>query len=234
MDIVELCRRIRENEPVVFVKYGDGEILCMTGATGANCDNDPYTKPLANGLIQSLAYYIQHPYSYVGRWHGEEGQQRMSWLLDQLQLSQPKWVDYHLVMNDDTAFLKPNMRTFLITVQEVHRKKIIFSNAENIRMKELFKADSYITIPPRNWFAEFEKYFELVCSEISDNCIVFTAGGQGSKVLVACLLQKYPSITCIDIGSSFDFICQKKKTRAWQHEYEDQYKYYYDRLPEGW
>lgn len=234
MNTLELSRRIRENEPVAFVKYGDGEILCMTGATGENCDNDPYTPPLANALIQSFVYYINHPYAYVGRWHGDEGLQRLSRLQNELNLTDPKWVDYHIVMNDDKAFGKPDMYIFLKTIQESSRKKIIISNSKNIKMKELFNADSYITIPPRNWFVEFNTYFDLVKKEIIPNCIIFTAAGQGSKVLIAHLLLLNHGITCIDIGSSFDYLCQKEKSRSWGHSYEQEYEYYKDILPKNW
>ena len=235
MDTLSLCDRLKKNEQTIFVKYGDGEISCMIGIQGHNCDNDPYTPALRSGLIQSLLYYIQHPNAYVGKWHGLEGQAQMQQLLQMfVSGEQPKWVDYHLVMNDDTAFTKPSMYTFLETIQNLNRKKIIFTNAANHRMMDLFKAQAHIVVPPNNWFKDFEQYLEQLEKEMTDNCVLFTAAGQGSKVMIAFLTAKYPTLSCVDIGSSFDFICQKQKSRAWFHTYEDQYNYYKALLPEGW
>ncbi len=234
MNTFELCEQLKQNQQVIFVKFGDGEISCMRGARGYNCDKDPYTPSLRIGLIQSFLYYVGHPNAYVGKWDAS-GQETLQDILKvYLGGQQPKWVDYHLVMNDDKAFSNNSMYTFLETVQNLPRKKIILTNAANSRMPALFKAQAQIVVPPNNWFQEFKTFAELVESEITDNCVLFTAAGQGSKVMIAYLTSKYPTISCIDIGSSFDFLCQKKKTRAWNHTYEDQYNYYKKLLPEGW
>lgn len=231
---LDVCKRIQNNEQIIFVKYGDGEINCMTGSQGANCDNDPYTAPLGNGLVHSLIFYINHPNAYVGKWHGSEGIEKMNYVLKLLNVGEPKWVDYHLVMNDNKFFGKKDMFTLLQTIQNTTRKKIIFTNEKNIRMKNLFRADSHIVIPPFNWFVNLEHYFNLVLSELTPDSILFTAGGQGSKVLIAELLKRVPTITCIDIGSSFDFLCQKKKSRDWTHTYEEEVEYYKELLPAYW
>ena len=39
------------NENFTFVKYGDGELLCMLGAKGENCDFHPYTPKLLRLLF---------------------------------------------------------------------------------------------------------------------------------------------------------------------------------------
>ena len=38
------------NENFTFVKYGDGEILCMIGGKGKNCDHHPYSEKLRKEL----------------------------------------------------------------------------------------------------------------------------------------------------------------------------------------
>jgi hypothetical protein len=234
MNTLELCERLKQNQQIIFVKYGDGEISCMIGVQGCNCDNDSYTPNLRIGLIKSFLFFFGHPNAYIGKWEAP-GKEFLQFILENyVGGQQPKWVDYHFVMNDDKAFSNPNMYTFLETVQMLPRKKILLTNAENYRMLHLFKAQAHIVVPPNNWFQEFEKYAELIERELTDNCVLFTAAGQGSKVMIAYLTSKYPTISCIDIGSSFDFLCQKKKSRAWNHTYEDQYNYYKNLLPEGW
>jgi len=229
----EVSRRIAESIQIVFIKYGDGETSCMLRHQGCNCDGDPYTAELGTGLLNSLKFYSSsnNMNIYIGDWHDNTV---INSLLRSHQINSPQFANYHLIMNDDGAFGNDCMYNFLKTIQETPRKKIIISNEKNKKMKELFNANSYVTVPPNNWFVEFEKYFEIVKNEITDNCIVFTAAGQGSKVLVAELLKRFPSLTCLDIGSSFDFLCQKTKSRAWGHTYEDEYNYYKGILPENW
>ena len=39
-------KKLMYGENFTFVKYGDGEIICMIGGTGKNCDDHPYSKKL--------------------------------------------------------------------------------------------------------------------------------------------------------------------------------------------
>ncbi len=230
----EVASRIQENKQIVFVKYGDGEINCMTGMQGHNCDNDPYTPYLRNELIHSFIFYIDHPEFYVGKWHGDEANLRMQSLLHMLDKKEPTWADYHLVMNDNYFYKRGGMFKLLQSIQLSPRKKIILSNEQNIRMKELFGADAYIVVPGNNWFEHFPHYFNQVVSELTPDCLVFTSAGMGSKVMIAELLKVMPTISCIDFGSSFDLLCRKKKSRWWDHTYEDETTYFKDLLPPNW
>ena len=234
MDTIELTNRIKNNEQIIFLKYGDGELEAIYGSSGANCDNDPYTKELGQGLVNSLVLYSFHPNAYIGKWHGEYGFQRLQHVINTLQIPQPKFVDYHIVYNDEKVFDNQNLFHFVKTVQESSQKKIIVSNSNNIRLKKVFNTENFIEVPPRNWFVDFNQYLEKCKSELTDNCILLTAAGMGSKVLIAELLKTNPTISAIDIGSSFDFLCQEKNTRDRTYTYNDIYNYYKDILPKDW
>jgi hypothetical protein len=234
MYTLELNEKIRNNEQVIFVKYGDGEINCMFAQEGTNCDGDPYTKDLGNGLINSLALYCHHKNSYIGKWHGIEGFQKLAYLMNILTLPNPQFVDYHLVYNDEKVFFNKNLYNFVKVIQESNQKKIIISNNNNIRLKKVFNTENFITVASKNWFINYQSLLEFMKNEITDNCILLTAAGMGSKVLIADLLQTNPTISAIDIGSSFDYLCQKKNTRDRTHTYEDIYNYYKELLPSDW
>ena len=50
---------VRNNKPVVFCKFGDGEYYCMIKYTGngplsQNCDNDTFTQNLSDSLVSSF------------------------------------------------------------------------------------------------------------------------------------------------------------------------------------
>jgi hypothetical protein len=225
----DVADRIKNNEQIVFVKYGDGETQCMLGYPGANCDSDPYTPALGAALRSSLRFYIEHKGCYVGRWHDGAF---ITPVIEQLGMGEPTWAPYHLVMNADAMYEHPHMHSFLETVQQTPRRKIVVSNGANAYMKPLFRADAFVEVPPCNWFVDFDSYFEQVKREVTDDCIVFTSAGQGSKVLIAELLRVCPGISCVDIGSSFDFICQRRVTRdRYMHNYDRELAYYADLLP---
>jgi hypothetical protein len=234
MDTIQFTDKIKNSEQVIFLKFGDGEVNGIYNESGANCDNDPYTKELGQGLVNSLILYSHHPNAYIGKWHGEQGFQRLQHVINVLQIPQPKFVDYHLVYNDEKVFFNKNLFNFVKTVQDSDRKKIIVSNSNNIRLKKVFNTENFFEVAPRNWFVNFDSILSQLKEQITDNCILLTAAGMGSKVLIAELLKTNPTISAIDIGSSFDYLCQKKNTRDRTHSYEDIYNYYKELLPSDW
>jgi hypothetical protein len=226
----DVTQRIKNNEQIVFVKYGDGEIYCMLGVQGQNCDNDPYTPSLRAGLVKSLIFYIKNKQYYVGQWH--HNTTLINPILQVLKLDEPTWAPYHLVMNADKIYEKPYMHDFLKTLQDTNRRKIIVSNNKNIAMKQLFNTDLFVEVPPNNWFINFNEVLNEVKKLVTNDCILLTAAGQGSKVLIATLLEEFSTISCIDIGSSFDYLAQATPTRdRGDHDYKKEYYYYYDILP---
>lgn len=54
-----------------------------------------------------------------------------------------------------------------------------------------------------------------------------------SKVLINDITDRY-DLTFIDLGSAFDFLGGKVKTRPFKHSYEDYVNYYKDLLPPAW
>ena len=226
----ELISKINNNEQIIFVKYGDGEINCMLGHEGENCDGDPYIPELRSGLIQSLEIYCTHQNAYIAKWPFGNS---LDYIIQQLKFPTPKYTDYHLAMNDDEFNKDNSMYNLVESIQKIKKKKIIITNELNNSMKDLFNADVLIKVPQNNWFKEHPYYFQQVFNELTNDSLLITAAGQGSKVLIATALIYFPNISCIDIGSSFDILCKKKNTRGWKHTYEDEYAYYKDLLPEG-
>ncbi len=59
------------------------------------------------------------------------------------------------------------------------------------------------------------------------------AGGMCSKVLIDDITNQF-DLTFIDLGSGFDLLGSKIKSRPWKHSYEDELTYYKDFIPHGW
>jgi hypothetical protein len=68
MDITKyLINCIKENIPITFAKFGDGEYTCIFNPHGKNCDNDMYTYKLSSALKASFKYLVDNTNNtYIG------------------------------------------------------------------------------------------------------------------------------------------------------------------------
>lgn len=239
----DLTHNIKSNVNFNFTKFGDGEYLCMKNKLfGKNCDGDKYHRWLGKSLKRSFINLCKKESSYIGKWHTSEVSDYLSSLvLNEPDVKNINWVDYHFVMNaspientsDFNSFNNTKLLDFVKTIQATKRKKIIFSNIDNIKLKELFNADIFIETTKNNWSFDYQKYFNTVEKEITENCILITAAGLCSKVLISDIQEKH-KVTCIDIGSGFDLIATGRHSRPWKHSYEDELNYYKSILPKNW
>ena len=51
------------------IKFGDGEIECMRGSKGENCDHHPYSKELGDKLMDALLDLSHYPNVYIADWY---------------------------------------------------------------------------------------------------------------------------------------------------------------------
>jgi hypothetical protein len=270
-----LTQLIRDGVPVIFLKFGDGEVECMKVTDNQdpsaqvpkhNCDSDVYYPELSQVMKAAFLYFSYQSYAkrshvYLGKWHYNPEIDYLSKLTYELHPHKPiiPFANYHLVMNDKGALKNSNMREFVRTIrnhQEYH--KIIISNGQNRLLQSLFSAVSFVETPPRCLFLVFDQIAKQVSAIIdqvrqentlpSDDLqspkkgmhqkvLLLTSCGLSAKALVYYLYQKYcdsnesqvPFLSAIDLGSSFDLLCKKQVTRAYQYEYSyDELHQYYE------
>jgi hypothetical protein len=125
------------------------------------------------------------------------------------------------------------MYKFVKFIVNTHKKKILICNQRNSRLKDFFRADILINIPDRNWSYYYSTYKDIVKKHAENNCVILIAGGMCSKVLVNDITDEF-DLTFIDIGSGFDLLGSKIKSRPWKHSYEDELEYYKDFIPKNW
>lgn len=63
MTFTELVTELQSRRPFAFVRYGDGEISCMAGAAGFNCNQELYTREFAALLRES--WHKEQPVNFV-------------------------------------------------------------------------------------------------------------------------------------------------------------------------
>ncbi len=242
-NIVEkITEDIKNNKPICYAKYGDGEYICanygkMPECGNANCDNDPYTEKKQKGIIESFQYIVNNmDNTYIGAWESENVTNYWRTLVDEDKI---KWAQYHTFIIGDEDFgtdqLQKKVEMYK-AIQQSSLKKIIVCNSLLLKAKDLFKTDSIINVPFNNWFdSKYEEILNKVKNVITDEQpIIITACGMAAKILISDLAKLYPKGIFLDIGSALDYLCTKHDTRGRKYSYNDLYNIFKDILPDNW
>lgn len=182
---------LKNGKAFKFARYGDGEIYCMKGKNGKNCDNHTYFPELGAALRQSVT---EEPGYMVG--------------IQPLSISHiPGDVDsffghFKRLYNADTlhnasidGILKQFMRAldgrYVILVGPTH-------------LDSLFHSCVHIVTVPVNCWLQYEAIRQQIEFHIDgvNNAVVLLAASMMSEVLISNF-DDYPH-TFIDCGSVFD------------------------------
>lgn len=212
---------IRNNNNFSFVKFGDGELYCMMGASGQNCDQHPYTAELKTKLINAWNFFSDANIAnmYIAEWGDQPGSFGMpqyakpiqnlnnpvfvflQYLLSQRQHYNFKFTNYEIVMHNTVSEQKFN---FFKNIKESTRKKIFVGPERLQKVQQFLNMQVHIQIPILNSFGSYDTILARCIEEIEDNAIYIFSGSMPSKSLAHMILQNNSNVTCIDAGSSFD------------------------------
>ena len=236
MEIVNyLTECVKNNIPVSFSKYGDGECNCMfhrITVSDSNCDKDTYSLKLSESLLKSFKYIVDDSdNNYIGKWPTPVYTDKFN----NLVTSEVKWVYYNSLIFDENN--DENKAILYKTIKESKLKKIMICNKLLIKNKILLNIDEHVIIPFNSWFDDsFEEILNTVKNLIGSdgNHIVMTSCGMSAKVLICELKKIYPKGIYLDIGSGLDKICTKRESRGWKYNYEYLTTILKDCLPDDW
>lgn len=193
LSIKTFKEKILANENFIFVKRGDGEVLCMQGQVGENCDNHPYSIELANELI----------------WAYQTLEEKGAIIVD-FENQKDYNIFLHRVDNNVSEVVD-----FFTTIKTSGRP-IVF-----IRPEKLFDMGGIlcggINRYPITLAVSEKNAYEHLQSTISQipsirNAIYLFCAGMPAKVMIAEMVLKNPDATYIDCGSSFDPINGTSRT----------------------
>jgi hypothetical protein len=223
---------VKQKIPVAFAKYGDGEQLAASGINGCNCDRDPYTDKLKNGIIDSFKYMVDHAQnSYIAIWPFNDAIEYWKQFVEKPIRN----VDYcAIIMAGEKNEKKIDL---LKAIKESQLKKIYICNPLMKRAKILLNIDHMIHVPLNNWVdSELENILDTIKSIITANeqFIILTSAGMGAKILISELCKLFPNNIYLDVGSALDQICTKKKSRGYEPSYEQAIENLKDIIPEDW
>jgi hypothetical protein len=97
----------------------------------------------------------------------------------------------------------------------------------------VFEAE-HIEIPENCWVLKYQQVFEQILRSATPDAIVLFSGGLCSKVAIADLARHAPTVTCLDLGSSFDCLARGTPSRAYQFHFFEEVDYYKGLLPVNW
>lgn len=247
---------LQTGKPIVFTKFGDGEVQCMTFVHGTNCDGDRYSRRLGEELNHTfirLCDLANERYKeseenpdciLIGRWHFPHETSYLVRLYHHEIKNDPErmcheipFVHYHFIYNDDEFDKSQDLYDFVKAIQDFSEHKVFISNRRNERLQRFFKAHQYLEIASNSWYeTSFDAIYAATDRILSEHpkALILIAGGLASKVLICRLCEKYPEASFLDIGSGFDIIGTGQKTRDHRHSYAAECDYYRDILPENW
>ena len=195
-----MVENLKSNKVFKFARYGDGEIYCMKGKHGGNCDNHSYFPDLGSALRQSV---VEEPEYMVG--------------IQPLSVS-------HIPEDVNNYF---GHFTTLYNADVLHNASISgrlqdFENALSgryvvlvgpVNLANLFENCVHIVIPELNCWLEFEHIRQQIAFHIEgiNNAVVILCAGMMSEVVID-VFDDYPH-TFIDAGSVFDPYCNVKSRK---------------------
>lgn len=186
-----MCKMLRERTQFKFARYGDGEIFCMDGKQGSNCDKHEYFPDLGASLkialrrsnymvgLQPLSIYEQRNLSYFEKKP-----------LHNADILHNASIDGRL-----DEFIEAIKHRFVVLVGPKHLSKLPFYHM-------------HIEIPSLNCWTEYDN----TCNEIGvitnqelikqESIVILLCASMMSEVII----DRFRDATCtfIDCGSVFD------------------------------
>lgn len=193
LSIKTFKEKILTNENFIFVKRGDGEVFCMQGQVGENCDNHPYSIELANELIWAYQT-LEERHAIIVDF---ENQKDYNIFLHRVDNNVIEVVDFFTAIRTSgrpIVFIRPN--------------KLV--DMDGILCGGINRYPTVINVYEKNAYREIQYYISQIPS--IRNAIYLFCAGMPAKVMIAEMVLKNPEATYIDCGSSFDPINGTSRT----------------------
>ena len=219
-----LCTLLDNNKKVYFSRFGDGEILYMTGADNREHKaNDQLRSELINSftiehLLFLKALSVNLPVE-KGMIYGlfapyPNNQQLNDVLIKTFEIKTPQVYESQVLFHYITVFQPKQMVDFLNKYIRPKRKMFIGSTPKHIAEKLFGTIEVYISTPPKNAYSLIETWFPEVLKHAGDVDVIIPSVGITSNIINFRLWQSGVEAHCLDIGSIVD-ATEGLGTRKW-------------------
>ena len=172
--------KICNGENFQFIKFGDGEFLCMMGSIGHNCDLHPYSRDLGEKLSQAYQYLAPLESAYIAEWREDKFEGFTRELNSKLPCS-PQYVPYEALLSNN---LDSELYHLYKGVKDSRRKKIFIGNKRMRGIIRLLDIDNFIEIPEINCFAKYDSILNALKPLNDTNNIFLFSAGMPAKCLI--------------------------------------------------
>lgn len=215
LDTVFLIGCLERGDPISFVRYGDGEFMCMLQeiygrkARATNCDRHDYTVPLALDLLKTLRSPVP------GLRYGMQKPQFLASLMGIPEAEAVKFVDmvapnvswFHgdfLHRASIAGELAPFIKAFL------SRKPVLVGPPifQQIDWRIGKLVSSHIVIPALNCFEAKQQIKANIWSQYNRGHRTFSiSASMAAKAIIHEMLPVMPDASLLDLGSLWDVFC---------------------------
>ena len=225
-------KKMLNNENFTFVKYGDGEILCMIGGKGENCDHHPYSEKLRRELEKSFVKLLRfYDDVYLAEWVDNLVKTRESYI--NVNGLKPKFADYECFLTLKENLNDKKLFNFYKLLKNTKRKKIFVGPKKLKKVTTMLGIDNFVEVPIINAFSDYDRVMdELVHIGVNDNNIYILCCSMMSCLICSDLKEINKKITLLDVGSGLDPIFGER-TRPKQPSEEECFEYFRDLLPKN-
>ena len=225
-------KKMLNNENFTFVKYGDGEILCMIGGKGENCDHHPYSEKLRRELEKSFVKLLRfYDDVYLAEWVDNLVKTRESYI--NVNGLKPKFADYECFLTLKENLNDKKLLNFYTLLKKTKRKKIFVGPKKLKKVTTMLGIDNFVEVPIINAFSDYDRVMdELVHIGVNDNNIYILCCSMMSCLICSDLKEINKKITLLDVGSGLDPIFGER-TRPKQPSEEECFEYFRDLLPKN-
>ena len=223
-------KKLLYGENFTFVKYGDGEIICMIGGTGTNCDDHPYSEKLGKLLEKSFVKLLRnYDDVYLAEWVDNLVKTRESYV--NVNSLNPKFADYECFLTLEENMHDDKLLKFYEILKNSKRKKVFVGPKKLKDVKGMLNIDKFIEVPLIDAFSKYDDVLkELINYGVDDDNIYILCCSMMSCLICSDLKDLNKKIKLLDIGSGFDPIFSEK-TRPKQPSAEKCFMYYKKVLP---
>ncbi len=225
--------------PFSLYRFNDGELECVQGRSGENCDGQKYSEDLGILLRGSLDYimakdnvFIPNPVQGIGENITPRSSSDWDFINDMRIFLNPyierhnftNWVN-HFGIHHRAGHLISDLKNLILTIKRSKQWKVYVGPNRMNGLCDFLNCDISVDVPEVNAFSEYDRIRQN-CFNVSNGHTVFIiTAGIMAKPLMADIINTHPLSTCLDFGSSFDpmFVGQ---TRTGQPTMEEMKEFY--------
>lgn len=182
---------LKGNRAFKFARYGDGEIYCMKGRQGGNCDNHAYFPDLGSALRQTISAEPEYMVGIQPLSVSHLPQDVQNYFGEFKTLYNADVLHNASINGEIDKFLHALEGRYVILVGPPH-------------LASLFPECVHIVTPAVNCWLQFENIRQQIefHTEGINNAVVLLAASMMAEVLISVFEDHHH--TFIDVGSVFD------------------------------